>query len=86
MCVTRVLFIILAVVTGMGSISLGSYQVVSQNGGASDAYLVTNYAFVLIALGFGALGAFFVYLAGKASVLSDNPKKHVEKEAHIIAK
>ena len=45
-------FIILAILSGMGSISLGN-PVPTQGGGVSGAYLVTSYAFVLLALAFG---------------------------------
>ncbi len=76
-------FIILAILSGMGSISLGTYKVPIQNGGASGAYLVTNYVLVLLALGFGALGAFFVYRAGQASVRPESTKKSREEESHI---
>jgi len=76
-------FIILAILSAMGSISLGSYQVPIQQGGASGAYLVTNYLLVLAALGFGALGAFFVYRAGQASVRPESTKKSREEESPI---
>jgi len=77
--------IILAILSGMGSISLGSYQVQIQGGEASGAYLVTNYLFVLIALGFGALGAFFVYRAGQASVRPGNAKNNLQEKKDLVA-
>src|SRR2546428_11968038 len=70
-------FIVLAILSGMGSVSLGN-PVTIQGGGASSAYLATNYAFVLLALGFGLLGAFFAYRGGQASPRPDGTKKNQE--------
>lgn len=80
---TGAFLIILAILSAMGSISLGSYKVPIQQGGATGAYLVTNYVFVLLALGFGALGAFFIYRAGQASVRPESTKKSREEEGPI---
>ena len=79
-------FIILAILSAMGSISLGN-PVPIQGGGASNAYLVTNYVFVLLALGLAALGAFFVYRGGQASLRGESTKKNEEeKESQVITK
>jgi len=79
-------FIVLAILSGMGSISLGN-PVPTQGGGVSGAYLVTNYAFVLLALAFGGLGAFFAYRGGQASPRPDRTKKNQkERESQVISK
>ena len=72
-------FIIMAIWVAMGAVSLGTYNVPIQQGGATADYLVTNYVFVLLAFGFGALGAFFFYRAGQASVSSESLKKRREE-------
>jgi hypothetical protein len=60
-------FLLLSIPVAMGSVSLGTYQVPVQGGADTGSFLVTNYVFVLVALGFAALGAFFFYRAGKES-------------------
>lgn|SRR5487761_1385777 len=78
-------FIILTILSAMGSISLGN-QVTTQSG-TSGAYLVTNYILVLLALGFGALSVFFVYRAGQASVRPESTKKNQEeKKSQVISR
>ncbi|MDH2901813.1 MAG: hypothetical protein PXY39_12665 [archaeon] len=76
--------IILGVVSAMGSVSLGSYTLPAQQGGATSSYLVTNYAFVLLALVLSSLGAFFCYQAGRAYALAQkNSEKKREEEYNI---
>jgi hypothetical protein len=61
-------FLLLSIPAAMGSVSLGAYHVPVQGGVDTGSFLVTNYTFVLLALGLASLSAFFFYRAGKESV------------------
>jgi len=59
--------ILFSIVTGMGSISLGTYPVQSPIGVSYGSYLVTNYLIVLISVAIASAGIFLLYTAGKAA-------------------
>jgi hypothetical protein len=61
-------FILMGIVSAMGSVSLGIYQITTSSSFGSGSYLVYNSFYVLLAIFFACCGGGLLYLTGKESV------------------
>jgi hypothetical protein len=61
-------FIAMGIVSAMGSVSLGTYQITTSSVYGSGSYLVYNSFYVLLAIFFAGCGGGLLYLTGKESI------------------
>jgi hypothetical protein len=75
-------FILLGIVTALGSVSLGYYQITTSSVIGSGSYLVYNYFYMLLAIFFACCGGGILYLGGReeAKETKKGDEKGGEKE------
>jgi hypothetical protein len=61
-------FILLGIVTALGSVSLGYYQITTSSVSGAGPYLVYNYFYLFLAVFFACCGGGILYLSGKERV------------------